>query len=247
MRLLLIGCSVLIRELSEAIVHSPHLIDAQYLAAGLHDSGAKAMRLRIQQAIDAADPSHYDAIVLGYALCGNGLAGLRARAVQLVLPRAHDCITLLMGGRARYAEYFHAQPGVYFRSAGWVERAAELEQQMTGMGFSTDLDALMEKYGEEAGRYLYRELTRYHSSYNKLTYIRTGSDVDASFVERARAEATEKNWAFEEMRGDTTLFSRLLAGDWSTDFLIVPPGHRSVATYDEDILAAVPCTGDDEK
>lgn len=239
MRLLLIGCSVLIRELSEAIVRSPHVIDAQYLTAGLHDSGAKAMRLRIQEAIDAA-PSHYDAIVLGYALCGNGLAQLKARAVQLVLPRAHDCITLLMGGRAKYAEYFHAHPGVYYRSAGWVERAGELEQQMSGMGFSTDLDALIEKYGEEGGRYLYGELTRYHSSYNKLTYIHTGSDHDAIFVERARAEAAEKNWAFEEMKGNMTLFSRLLAGDWKDDFLIVPPGYRSVPTHNEDILAAVP-------
>ncbi|MFV1980286.1 MAG: DUF1638 domain-containing protein [Rhodothermia bacterium] len=33
-----------------------------------------------------------------------------------VLPRAHDCITLLMGSRTRYLEYFKAHPGTYFRS-----------------------------------------------------------------------------------------------------------------------------------
>ena len=126
MRLLLIGCSVLIRELSDAIVHSPHLIDAQYLAAGLHDSGAKAMRLRIQQAIDAADPSHYDAIVLGYALCGNGLAGLRARAVQLVLPRAHDCITLLMA-ISNHRLISFADGRVAFR---WRDSAHNNEQKL---------------------------------------------------------------------------------------------------------------------
>ena len=77
MRLLLIGCGLLVRELSDAIVRSPHLIDATYLPACLHDTGAKSMRRRLQEQIDAADTSQYDAIVFGYALCGTGLAGLR--------------------------------------------------------------------------------------------------------------------------------------------------------------------------
>lgn len=244
MRLFLIGCNVLIRELSDAIAHSPHLVDAQYLPAGLHDAGAISMRFRIQQAIDAVEPLRYDAIVLGYALCGNGLAGLKARTVQLVIPRADDCIALLMGGRARYLEYFHGNPGVYFRSAGWVERAAELKEQISKPGFGSDLDAFVEKYGEDNGRYLYRELTRYQNSYQKLTYIRTGSTTETAFVEQARAEAAEKNWAFEELLGDTTLFRRLLAGDWTRDFLIVPPGYRSTAAYNEEVLRAVQDTDD---
>ena len=157
MRLLLIGCGVLLRELSDAIVHSPHLIDAQYLAAGLHDTGAKKMRDHIQEAVDAAEGKGYDAIALGYALCGTGLAGIRARSLPLVLPRAHDCITLLMGSRDKYKEYFNANPGTYFRSIGWVERADELQEQVAGMGLDTDLEALIQKYGEDSGRYLYEE------------------------------------------------------------------------------------------
>jgi len=92
MRLLLIGCGVLLRELSDAIVHSPHLIDVQFLPTGLHDSGLKKMREHIQEATDAAEGKGYNAIALGYALCGTGLADVQARSVPLVLPRAHDCI-----------------------------------------------------------------------------------------------------------------------------------------------------------
>ena len=76
MRLALIGCSLLTRELSEAIVRSPHLVDARFLPEGLHETGAKTMRSRIQEAIDALDTGKYDAVVLGYALCGNGAHGL---------------------------------------------------------------------------------------------------------------------------------------------------------------------------
>lgn len=199
------------------------------------------MRGHIQETIDALSSSKYDAIVLGYALCGNGTQGLVARQLPLVLPRAHDCVTLLMGGRTKYREFFEANPGTCFRAAGWVERAADLDNQLSGIGVGRDLHALMEKYGEEAGRFLYEEMwTRFRQSYKKLVYIRTGLEPDESFVERARAEAQEKKWVFEEMIGSPALFRRLLAGDWQNDFLIVPPGCAVAATYDEAIVTSVP-------
>jgi hypothetical protein len=238
MRLLLIGCSVLLRELSDAIVHSPHLIDAQFLPAGLHDTGSKTMRQRIQEAIEGAEGKKYDAIALGYALCGTGLVEVAARSVPLVLPRAHDCITLLMGSRDKYKEYFNANPGVYFRSVGWVERDDELVEQAAGIGLSCNLQALIDKYGEDSGRFLYEEMMGYRRSYSQLTFIRTGLEVGESFRQRAQAEAAEKGWKFEEYSGSVLLFHRLLSGDWNDDFLIVPPGHQIVATNDDEIVAA---------
>jgi hypothetical protein len=37
-----------------------------------------------------------------YGLCNLALTSLRARAVPVVVPRAHDCITLYLGSRQRY-------------------------------------------------------------------------------------------------------------------------------------------------
>jgi len=236
MRLMLIGCSLLLREISDAIARSPHVVDAKFLPAGLHDSGAKTMRSRLQQEIDSVDASRYDAIVLGYGLCGMGLAGLKAPAVPLVVPRAHDCITLLMGSRFKYSEFFAANPGVYFRSVGWVERAAELHDQLVGGGLREDREALVAKYGEEAGQYLYEEATRYHRAYRRLTYIRTGSELDDHFAQQAQAEATEKGWAYDEFSGNLDLFRRLLAGDWQSEFVVVPPGQHLSATYDDEVM-----------
>lgn len=241
MRILLIGCGLLLRELSDAIVHSPHLIDARYLPAGLHDSGIKPMRNRLQEEIDSVDSAQYDAVVLGYGLCGTGTAGLKARSLPVIIPRAHDCITLLMGSRSKYSAYFDSHPGVYFRSVGWIERAGQFSGQLSNTGLSENLDVLIAHYGEEAGTFLYEEATRYKRSYNKLTYIRTGSELDDTFVEKARTEAVEKKWEFEEFGGELTLFRRLLAGNWDVDFLVTPPGHEIVASYDENIVRAVPC------
>ena len=241
MRLLLIGCEVLLRELCDAITHSPHLVDMQFMPKGLHDLGGPEVRKRIQQAIDAVDATRYDAIVLGYALCGNGLDGVQARGVQLVLPRAHDCITLLLGSRSSFQQYFTANPGTYYRSVGWVERGEAIQEQLTGMGFHrASLESLIAQYGESNGRYLYDEYRRYEQAYTRLAYIENGLAPDESFVQRARTEAAEKNWSFQTVQGELTLFRRLLAGEWNDDFLIVPPDYQTAATYDDNVVKIIP-------
>ena len=112
MCLKLISCEVLTREMNEVVSRSPHSIDVETLEMGLHDLGV-SMRPHIQERIDAVDGAGFDAILLGYALCGRGTEGLRAGKTQLVLPRAHDCIGLLMGSRHAYQAYFENHPGVY--------------------------------------------------------------------------------------------------------------------------------------
>ena len=67
-------------------------------------------------------PSRWD---MDYA--ATAWPGWRRGPSLLVLPRAHDCITLLMGSRSEFESYFQDHPGVYYRSTGWVERGADLE------------------------------------------------------------------------------------------------------------------------
>lgn len=236
MRLELISCEVLFREMCHAVARSPHQVNVRFLGKGLHDLGGTAMRRELQQKIDESPDC--DAILLGYALCGNGLHGLEARRTPLVMPRAHDCIALLMGSREAYAEYFESNPGTYFRSTGWLERGQTLQQLSSGaQAGSESLPALIERYGEENGRYLYEEFTRYRQHYQQLTYIETGLEPNRSFEEQARAEASERGWRFSKAAGNLRLFEQLVNGDWpEEDFLIVPPGSRAVASYDHQVI-----------
>jgi hypothetical protein len=189
------------------------------------------------------DPTQYDAILMGYALCGNGLAGLVARHLPLVLPRAHDCIALLMGSRHRYQEYFDSNPGVYFRSTGWLERGQNLVPLARAkVGVGNTLEEFIEKYGEDDGQFLFEELNRYQTHYQKLTYIETGLEPDSSFEERARQEAARKGWAFEKLEGSLTLFQKLVRGDWDpADFLYVEAGQQVAVRYDDSVIAAEGC------
>jgi hypothetical protein len=240
MRLKLISCEVLYREMCFVISRSPHQVDVEFLPKGLHDLGSEAMRRKLQESVDHVDPGRFEALLMGYALCGNGLAGLCARTLPVVIPRAHDCIALLMGSRHKYQAYFDANPGVYFRSTGWLERGGNLEQvfrDRTGAGHT--LEELVSRYGEDDGRYLYEQLTSYQRTYKKLTFIETGLEPDGSFEQHAREEAERKDWEFEKLAGSLTLFEQLVSGNWSDEeFLVVKPGWRVAPRYDRSVLTA---------
>ncbi len=233
MRLKVISCEVLFREISLLAARSPNQVDIEFLPKGLHDERSAVMRKRLQEVLDATDPSRYDAVAFGYALCGNGVAGLTAGSLPVVIPRAHDCITFFLGSRERYAGYFVEHPGVYFKTSGWIERGASGSQV-----FGAELEALIEKYGEDNGRYLYEQLHNYQQTYRQFTYIEMGVEPDDRFERSAREEASTRGWQFEKLAGDLTLLRKLIDGDWDDDFLVVPPGWRVAATHDDRIIEA---------
>ena len=238
MQLKLIACEIFYRELCMAVARSVNQIDVEFLPKGLHDIGQEGMSARIGEVLAAVDPSKYEAVLLGYGLCSNGLVGLAADRIPLVIPRAHDCITLFLGNKERYLEYFHAHPGVYFKTSGWIERGEVLTQsiqQQTGM--MQTYEELVAKYGEDNAKFLYEQLGDRTHNYRGLTFIEMGIEPDDRFQRQAREEAAERNWQYEKITGDMTLIQQLVDGPWDADrFLVVPPGGRVAASFDEQII-----------
>ena len=106
MRLGCIGCEVLARAIYLCAARSPHIVDVELLQRGLHNV-PNDLRAQLQASIDSSAGQGYDAIVMTYGLCGQATAGLTAPGVPLVVPRAHDCITLFLGSQEHYQEQFN--------------------------------------------------------------------------------------------------------------------------------------------
>ena len=73
----LIACEIAFREICHVAARSPNLLDFEFLTQGYHDIPRTGCA-EIQRRIDATPAGKYEAILIGYGLCSNILAGLRS-------------------------------------------------------------------------------------------------------------------------------------------------------------------------
>ena len=251
MRLHVIACDVLARPVYLCAARSPHVVDLSLLPRGLHVD-PRDLRTRLQAVIDGVPPG-YDAIVLGYGLCGGATAGIEARDVPVVLPRAHDCITLFLGARERYAAETEGRDPTYWYVADQLQRPSGAPDGRPdgglGAGGDTDagLDALraayVAKYGEDNADYLMEVMGAWRAHYRRGAFIAMGVGDEAAGEATAREQAERRGWAFERVEGSLVLLRRLLDGEWDDDVLVLRPGERLAMSYDDGVVKAVP-TGD---
>ncbi|HUU22930.1 MAG TPA: DUF1638 domain-containing protein [Phycisphaerae bacterium] len=249
-RLKFIGCEILYREACYLAATTPHIVDLEFLRKGLHDLETADMVAKVQAAVDAVDPADgYEAVLLGYARCNDGLVGVEARQIPLVIPRAHDCITFFMGSRQAYREYFDRCPGTYYMTSGWVERnqfeqgdyaqpAYGRQGVMGKLGLTDSYEQLVAKYGEENAQYIAETLGDWTKNYDKYLYLEMGVCDERRFIEQTREQAKQRNWRFELRKGDWTLLRKLFEGRWDEDFVVLQPGRKLLARNDERVLDA---------
>lgn len=247
MRLLAITCDILSRPVYAFAARSPHAVNVVHLSAALH-AEPLTLRGRIQQQVDAAGPD-VDAVVLAYGLCGGATAGLVARDVPLVLPRAHDCVTIFLGGRTRYQAEHEKAPGTYWYVQDQMERGNDLKGWLLGdAARAEDVVATRKDYAERFGvdnaDYLMEVLGEWRTRYERGAFIDTGLAPSDEAANRAQAETQRRGWRFERTAADLHLVRRLLYGEWDDDFQVVRPGERLEMSYDDDVVRTT-SVGDD--
>jgi len=239
-RLKVIACEVLFRELCLCASRARAVLDLQFLRRGLHDN-PDLLRERVQAAIDETDESVCDGVVLGYGLCSNGVAGLCARGIPLVVPRAHDCIALLLGSKEEYARRFDDQPGTYYYSGGWVERGADRvpRRPEDGAGLDASFDELVAKYGRDNAEYLREIQSNWIHHYSQAAYIETHLGTVEDYRAYTQDIARKRGWSYDEVEGSLALLQAMVDGEWEESrFLVVPPGYEVVQRVGPEIVAA---------
>jgi len=223
---------------------SSHIVDVEFLRKGLHDTGQQTMLQTIQNVVNTVEKDRYDAILLGYGRCNNGIVGLEAKEVTLVIPRVHDCIGLFFGSNRAYEDYFHNHPGTYYRTTGWMERDSYDEDSiMHQLGMDSTYDEYVAKYGREKADYIMQSIGSWQVRYKALAYIEMGLSVDDTYRRLAQIEAQERNLEFQRLQGDMALLRNLINGDWNEDdFLVVKAGEKVASEDQGRIMVSVSST-----
>lgn len=231
---IIIACDVLRDEIRSVMQSCRQILHLEILEQGLHNDPPK-LRTVLQQAIDRLEPSinGADTIVLGYGLCSRGIEGVKTQRCKLVIPRAHDCITLLLGSKERYAQYVAQHPGTYWYSPGWNRCHTPPGPQR----YQKLYDQYLQKFGEEDARYLMETEQAWFSQYSRATYVDVGVAATESDVQYTKDCATWLKWDFDRQHGSPELIRALLRGDWDAErFLVLNPGQEAKMTADTQII-----------
>jgi len=237
LRLALIACDVFEEELASHLPAEPIFVAKILLEMGLHDR-PDVLRQRLQHEIDALDAhDSLDAIVLAYALCGRGTHGLRAGRHRLVIPRGHDCITVFLGSKERFACEQAACPDSYYFTPGWMRggrtpgprRLEALRAEFSKQFDPEDVEFLLEQEREN------------WAQHSRAVFTDLGTPSAEGKAAEAETTAGELGWKFDRQRGDPSLFRDLLSGKWDVDrFQIVEPGETLTHAADERIFRSQP-------
>ncbi len=224
MRFQFIVCKVMQREAYFCAARSKNIIDIVLMPKGLHEEPNK-LRSEVQKALDQTvdiQGRPYDASLLGYGLCSNGVVGLSAK-IPLVVPRGHDCITLLLGSKEKYQQYFDTHRGVYWYSPGWIEA----ENPPGKERYERLLKEYTEKYGQDNAIYLMETEQKWMKEYNWAAYVDWGLANSDEYKEYTKRCAQFLGWHYDELKGDSSLMQKLVDGCWNEkEFLVVNPGQK---------------------
>lgn len=208
-RIKLVCCKTMMDEI-EAMKPADMAVD--YVEYALHRR-PDDLRRELQRRIDVEKEA--DTMVFVYGLCSKGLSGLKSGDKTLVIPRVHDCISLLLGSRDRYDQEFGADPGTYYLSKGWIDQKADPYQEYL---------ECVEKYGEENAIWISKET---YQHYKRVAFIDTNLPDLEGHEQYAKKVADFLAVNYVGIQGQKDFFEQLVGGDWQKNFVIVPPGSIS--------------------
>jgi len=211
-----IACKVF-QDLLEHFLPPDVADQVTFLDYGLHEFPNK-LSSAVQEQIDSLqEPSR---ILLGYGLCGNGLEGIRAGRHTLFMPRADDCIAILLDSYQAYLKEFCENPDTYYLTKGWLE---------SGSDPLREYHQALEKYGAGNAEWLMDQQYRH---YKRLVFVaHTREDLETYRPRALEVAEYCKQWgmSYEEVLGSEDYIRDLVKAvgtlcESDEQFLVIPPG-----------------------
>lgn len=236
LRTAVITCAVLETEIEHYRKDLSHIVHVEILQQGLHNDPPK-LRVELQRAIEKVEATtDVQAIVLGYGLCSRGSEGVFTRRAKLVMARAHDCITLLLGSKERYADYVAKNPGTYWYSPGWNRHHTPPGKER----YEKLYRKYVEEYGQDNAEFLMESEQHWFKTYDRATYVDLGVGATKEDIEYTQGCANWLKWNFDHQHGDQALLLDMLRGNWDEQrFVVLEPGQIFRMTADARVCEVV--------
>lgn len=203
-------CNTLEDEINLALRNCGLDYEIVWLEAGWHNHPDK-LRSHIADSLNRLEGVERALMAMGH--CGGACAGLPPFAFELVIPRADDCLSLLLGSMEKRQRASREAP-TYFLTAGWLRHTENLITS-----FSRD----REVFGPERAERVYRIMLNH---YRRFGFIDTGAYAPEGEEAKTLELAGLIGIRTERLAGDMAWLERLLTGPWdSGDFIVVPAGE----------------------
>ncbi len=234
-----VACAVFEAEVRAFATGLSHLVSLTFLPQSLHNEPA-TLNVALRQTVAAIEAdTQAEVIVLVYGVCSRGIERIPLRRCRMIVPRAHDCITLLLGSKERYRHYQKTNPAIYWYSPGWNARDA-----VPGPRRHQRLQAeYTAKFDEDEAAYLLAMEKELHAPYTTAAYVDLGIGDAATNIAYTQQCACWMGWDFERVSGDPRLLLDLLSGAWDDErFLSVQPRQWIQLSLDDRVIESIPAS-----
>ena len=213
MRTLIMACRTVENELRLAMAQDGVNYPVIFQDAGLH-LWPDRLRAAIQRDLDRIE--NVDVVLMGYGFCGKSLVGIKSDRFKIVVPRMHDCISLLLGSALAREQCGN---DVYFVTKGWLDHEVSIVHEY---------NRSVARYGEQKATRLMKKMMSHHT---RLTAIDTGAYNVEPVKLQVQTLVENMGWKFETVPGSLRIFHKLLKGPWDEEFVVLEPGQ--VITLDD--------------
>lgn len=117
MQILILSCPTLEQELNSILQEHQSTAKVKYLPASLH-SDMQNIHPTLQKIID--ENKTFNRIVILLSGCGGSTAGLIASTAELVIPKTHDCLDILLSERET-CEIKNRDPQGIYMTGSWYK------------------------------------------------------------------------------------------------------------------------------
>jgi hypothetical protein len=220
--LVVIACRVF-QGLLESQLSEELAVQFHYQDYGLHRRPDQ-LRQALQSHLDSIDrPSR---IALGYGLCGNGLDGLRAGIHTLLVPRADDCIALLLGSPEDYQRQFEDAPGTYYLTKGWLE---------SGSDPLKEFEEYRARFGDEQAEWIMDQQYRHYTRLALVAHNQNDLELYRPQAQAVAAYCRRWEMTYEEILGHESFIQKLAQAavdpdNADEDILVISPGEEIKAS-----------------